>query len=1253
MKTCILHCCGDCTSSQNEKEEIDSEIIETGIEEINKLNEKYKEFGNQNPKFYFLYRKRIWNPSEKCYLGWERKRGLLCEFNLFLLKGINNFRVNTLENDLKIKYIITLDSDTNLCLDTASKLIGAMAHVLNKPKLNEKNIVVEGHALIQPRVGIELEASRKSLFTNIFYGNGGTDLYANAISDVYQDNFGEGIFTGKGIYDLEIFHQVLNEEIPENTVLSHDLLEGSYLRCGLASDIVLMDGCPNKYSSYITRLHRWIRGDWQIYLWLKNTIKIKNGTYKINPLNLLSKFKILDNLRRSLIPIFSFILMLLGAIIKIYSIFIIGIIALVMPTILDLINYIVFRKNIENSSISAHRNITKVMSELKASALRALLNLSFLPNTAYKSADAIIRSLYRITVSKENLLEWITSEEAEKQAKNDLSSYNKSMSINVFVAILGFIISIITRNIILLITSVIWAIGPEIAYIVSKENKKHSMYDEINKENKNYLLEIGKKTWSFFENHINEKNNFLPPDNYQEDRKEKIAPRTSPTNIGLGLLTIVSAYDLKYINLDKCVELIEKMLYTIEKMQKWNGHLYNWYNTVTLEPLYPRYVSTVDSGNFIGYLYTLKQFLVKIGNKEKLIQIIDNLIKNTDFSVLYDYKHSLFSIGFNIEENKLTDSYYDLLASEARQASLVAIAKRDIPSKHWNTLSRTLTSLNKYKGLVSWSGTAFEYLMPNINIKKYEGSLLDESCRFMVMSQKEYAKKLRIPWGISEAAFNLRDLNNNYQYKAFGIPWLGLKRGLEDDMVVSPYSVFLSLIYTPKEAIENIKLLEKEGMYDKYGFYESIDYTTARLNSKQEKAIVKTYMAHHQGLILLSINNFINNEILVERFSKNPEIQAIDILLQEKMPAKAIITKEKKEKIKRLKIKDYENYIQTEYTKTSLKQANVISNGNYTICTKTNGEGFSKYRNIMINRYKETADYSQGNFYYVKNLNNNKVFNTSLQNDRVIFAPDVNKFIKTEGNIQTTTETTVSPDEPLEIRRLTIKNIGETEENLEVINYFEPVLSTPAQDYAHMAFNNLFLSFEKLEDGEIIVKRKKRGPNEKNLFLGVCLYTETPCIGNVEYEIDKEKFIGKGNLEIPEMVRESKPYSNSTDLVTESILAIKKTIKIPAKEKIIIDLIMGISDTKEKALELVKSYENTNIITKTFKLARAKTETETIYLGLKGKDIAKYQKLLSYLIFKNPLKKLMVKENKNKVFSQSELWKFGISRRLANITGKN
>ena len=730
-----------------------------------------------------------------------------------------------------------------------------------------------------------------------------------------------------------------------------------------------------------------------------------------------------------------------------------------------------------------------------------------------------------------------------------------------------------------------------------------------------------------------------------------------------GLLSIISAYDLKYIELDKAIYLLSKMIDTIMKLQKWNGHLYNWYNTSTLEPLIPRYISTVDNGNFVGYLYTTKQFLLDSINShnqqlndkyqtQQMIKNINNIIQNTDFTVLYDHKKQLFSIGFDIEQNKLTNSYYDLLASEARQASLIAIAKKDVPVKHWSNLSRTLTSLNKYKGLISWSGTAFEYLMPAVNIKQYESSLLDESCKFLIMSQIQYAKNLGIPWGISEAAFNLKDFNNNYQYKSFGIPWLGLKRGLEDDMVVSPYSVFLSLNYVPREAISNLKDLEKENMYNKYGFYESIDYTISRLKYGKKYETVKTYMAHHQALSLLSINNFINKNILIYRFMKNPEIQAVDVLLQERIPEKAIITKEKKEKIEKVEPKDYQNYMQTVYTKIddNLNIANTISNGNYTVCTKQNGEGFSKYNGILVNRFKETADYKQGILFYIKDVSSKRIWtNTPIDKDNrgdkitVTFAPERSKFVRTDADIETITKIIVSPDDPVEIRRLQLKNNGTQERTLEITNYFEPVLSRPMQDYAHMAFNNLFLTFEKSENDNILVKRKKRGTNEKDMYLGTSFYTEHETIGEFEFEIDKEKFLGKKNNLIPEMVKESKPYSQNIGLVTDPCLASKRTIKIMPGEEIIFDLIICISKDKDIVLKLLEKYKNTKVISKTFELARAKVEAETIYLGLRGTDIEKYQKLLSYILFNNPLKKCILDNLPKTIYSQSNLWKYGIS----------
>lgn len=1245
---------GDCSESSMQEEKFDEEVIQEGLRQVEKLNKKYE---NQKfPIFNFIYRKREWNEKEGSYLGWERKRGMLNQLNQYILQGKNPFRINTIPETLKnIKYIITLDADTDLVLNSALELVGAMAHILNKPVLNEqKNIVIGGYGIMQPRVGINLDISYKTLFTKIFAGAGGIDCYTNAISDIYQDNFKEGIFTGKGIYDLKVFAKVMENAIPENTVLSHDLLEGCYLRCGLVSDIMLMDGYPTKYMSFMNRLSRWIRGDWQITKWLSRK----------SPLNILSKYKIFDNLRRSLFEISIIIaLIYINIIGKAFNINILGINIIlilieIIPFILELINYLIAKREGEEKQ----KTFTPKISGLKGIFTRTIITLGCLPYKAYISLKAILKTIYRVKITHKNLLEWTTSEEAEKITKTDIVSYYKNMTSNIIAGIIAFIIYVYCKNILSLILGILWIITPTIMWYISKEKQEKNAIELLNKKEQDYILEIGKKTWEFFEKYLRKEDNFLIPDNYQEDRKNKIVRRTSSTNIGLSMMAVISANDLGFISYEKAIELLKNILSTVDKLQKWNGHLYNWYNTETKEPLIPRYISTVDSGNFVGYMYVIKSWLENQNKNEEinqLIAIVNKLIKDTDFSQLYKKEQRIFSIGFNVEENKLTNSYYDLLASEARQASLIAIAKKDVPAKHWNSLSRTLTILGNHKGLISWSGTAFEYLMPNINIPKYKGSLLDESCKFMIMSQMEYAKKLQIPWGISEAAFNLKDLYSNYQYKAFGIPWLGLKRGLADEMVVATYGSILAITDYPKEVYQNLKKLENYGMYNKYGFYESIDFTPERLEKGSKASVVKTYMAHHQGLILLSINNLFNNNILQKRFMENPEINAISILLQETMPETAIITKENKEKVEKLKYVDYEDYIQDTYKKIDerLIRGNVIANENYFIAMNQKGDGVSKYKNILINRFKSTDDYPQGIFFDIKNIKSKKIWSSNyIPNNgkyQISFMPDKMEQELVNDNIKTRIETIIAPDEPVEIRKLSLENLGSEDEILEVTSHFEPVLSPKEQDYAHPAFNNLFLMFDfDNETNSIIVKRRKRNEHEQEIYMAVNLSTNSEVIGDLEYEIDEEKFTGRGNIGIPQMVKNSIPFSKKIGLVTEPVVALKRTMKVKTQQKSIINLVIAVGETKEKVIGNIKKYTVEENIKKAFELSKAKNEAQTRYLRIKGSQIRDYQKMLSYIIFNNPSKKLNLEKLPKQKYSQSNLWKYGISGDLPIILVK-
>ena len=1204
---------GDCTTSEKEMENIDKQLIECGKQEAENLNQKYK----TKNKFNFLYRKRRWNQGEEQYLGWERKRGLLLQFNDVLLKqGQSDFIVNTLEKfEEQIKYVITLDADTNLSLDQAQKMIGAMSHILNKPQIGEGR-VVDGYGIMQPRVGITLEDSQKTMFTKIFACNPGIDFYTNAISDVYQDCFKEGIFTGKGIYDLETYQRIIKNKLPENRILSHDLLEGNYLRCGMLSDIVLLDTFPNKYISYLERENRWIRGDWQIASWLEKKINRRN-----NPINKLSKFKIFDNLRRSILPIAQILLLAISIKENIIGLSILILSSLFICSILEIINKIIFKKSITEEKIYAEKNFYRNISGIRGSLLRNGLEVTFLPTIAINSLKAIVKTLYRLK-KKKKLLEWKTSEFVDKTAENTLESYCKKMIFNILFGILifGFL------NPFAMILGTLWVLGPYIAWVIGIENKK---VQNLSKENKKYLLEIARQTWKYFDEKLTEETNYLVPDNYQLGRKNKFVDRTSSTNIGLELLAIISSYDMKFISFDQAKEKLEKVINTIINLDKWNGHLYNWYNIKTLRPLKPEYVSTVDSGNFVGYLYVVKSFLENKDKENSLIDKVNKLIADTDFKVLYSPNSRLFSIGFDIENNKLTDSYYDFLASEARQASFVAIAKKDIKYKHWINLSRTLTSLNGYKGLVSWSGTAFEYLMPNLIVKVPEGSLIDEACKFAKVSQVEYAKRNNIPWGISESAYSLKDLQSNYQYKAFGIPWLGLKRGLEEDLVVSPYSTFLFLEYNIQEGIDNLRKLEDLDMRGEYGFYDSVDFTKERLGQHKSYEPVKTYMAHHQGLIINSINNIVNKDILKRRFMSNPEIKAVEILLNERMPESVVLSKEKTKKMPKGKYVNKYDDREIIYTKENdFKRINAISSEDYTSVIDTKGKGYSKYKDIQINRNRNRLDDKEGIGFFLKNMRNKKSW-SSFESDEIVFSQYKEDFFKREENIESLMTVFLVPDEPAEIRQLTIKNKGILREELEVYGYLEPLISNIKADIAHPAYNNMFLKFE-YEKGIVIASRKI---DDKKIYLGVKLLTDN--INEIELELEKEKFWGR-NYTFPKAVIDSSNFSNEVRENVEPVIALKTKIEIEPKEKQELNLIIYMSEDKEELINKIEdiNLENVNSI---LELAKAKSEEEIKFLELNGEKIENNQKLLGHCLEKDIPKTVDID------YRIEDVWKFGIS----------
>lgn len=1432
---------GDFKDADNEKMPGDDEIVKDALSLMEQLNKKYGR--SENPLFFFLLRHRQHNEKQNKWMGWERKRGALMEFNAMLLGDQNtsySIKSKGIDELPEIKYVITLDADTILPIDGAHRLIGAMSHTLNLPVIDEnRKIVVDGYGLMQPRIGVNLENGNKSLFSRIFAGEYGIDPYSNAVSDIYQDMFGEGIFTGKGIYDLKVFYSLLKESIPENTVLSHDLLEGSYVRTGLVTDIELIDSFPSRYNSFSNRTHRWVRGDWQLLRWLGGTVLNSSGIRVKNPLSMISRWKILDNIRRSLVSPFLMLIIILGFGILPGNVFFwlsISVLIQAFPLVTGIIDHIL-SKRFRTRSQKRH---IPVITGLKATLLRVLLLFIFLPYQAYLMTNAALKTLYRLTVTRKNMLEWMTAAVAEKQLGNSISSFWMKMRPSIVVSLIVVVVSFFLKPVTLFISIplfVIWSFAPFVAWYISQTDDEENV--GLASSDVFELRKLARKTWRYFEEFMNHRNHYLPPDNYQEDPPNGIAYRTSPTNIGLGLLSAVTARDLGYIGTYELYKTINDTITTVEKLDMWNGHLYNWYDTRSLYPLRPRYVSTVDSGNFVGYLIVLSQSMQEylhkpvvdrefikgledtislvepesaqekfgsglldgfkadenldlskwagaieeiLSNSKKinirksywkskvehmlnafkreitefsryvyaldsfsliakgendlpkesyeriqkiyeklkrnatlieiagyremefelneiikdlkkedgsklsedqlawleelkkavsksaehagkfiekyneLVHRIDKLANNTEFKHLYDEKKQLFSIGFNIEENELTNSYYDLLASEARQASFIAIARGEVGLKHWFRLGRTLTVIDYYKGLVSWSGTMFEYLMPLLIMKRYKNTLLDETYSFVVRSQKKYGRQRRVPWGTSESGFYSLDINLDYQYKAFGVPWLGLKRGLIEDMVVAPYATVLALPIDPQGTMENIHRFYKEGLNGPYGLYEAVDYTPERLPFGNSKGIVKSFMAHHQGMSLLAMNNYLNKNIMQERFHRDPVIKAAQLLLQEKVPTNIVFTKENKEKITPFKDVVYNegDSVRT-YSMPDpvLPRAHILSNGSYSVMVTERGTGYSRSNNIDISRWREdaTGD-SHGMFFYIRNVDSNNVWSAFDQpmgkcpdKYNVTFTPDKARFSRTDGDISTQTDIVVASGDNVEIRQLTFTNHSNESCVLEVTSYMEVVLASHGADVAHPAFSSLFIETEYVPDyHSLIAKRRPRIDTDRPMWMVNTMMVEGETVGDVQYETDRAQFIGRGhNTSNPVVMKKNKPLSNSTGAVLDPILSHRQMVRVKPLGTAKITFITAISDNRDTLLELAEKYMEIDAIDAAFKLALTRSRVEARYLNLKAFEMELYQDMMSHILFISPLlrtKESYIRKNNR---GQSSLWTYGIS----------
>lgn len=1255
---------GDCISSNKENIELDDKIIEHANKLINNLNNKYP----SSPKlFNYIYRKRVYSKGEKSYMGWERKRGALTQLNKLLLGRLSDgeiFRSMYLgHNDLpKVKYLITIDEDTALSLNSAKELVAIISHPLNKPILSKNNKrVVSGYGLIQPAIGLDIESANKSIFSKVFGGFGGLDIYTNAISNLYQDVFKEAIFTGKGIYNIELFDNILGNAVPENLVLSHDLLEGSFLRTGLASDVELQDGFPSNFIAYMKRNHRWYRGDIQIVSWLLNP---KSG------INLLSRWKIFDNLRRESLDILAFIYMVISLIISgkhfMFSIIIIFV-SLNFGYILSTIDQLLFGRNAERKQ----KQYIPVIYGLRANLLKMVFNIITIPYKAYIAIHAFCTSLYRMYISKKKLLEWATAESVEHNAKEKLYYVTKHMWPNVSFAIviiaytifsyLGYINN--TEYIFPLIMAFFYLIAPYSAYIMSKRVIFKDLNVLSDKEKK-VIIDLGKDTWKFFEENMTQLNNYLPPDNYQEDRRPKIVVATSPTNIGFGIMAIINAYDLKYISLDSAIRKLNNTLETVNKLEKWNGHLYNWYNIRTLEIKKPKFISSVDSGNFIASLFVLKDFILNIEYSKlitdvlipyvkNILDIVNNLINSTNFIALYCEDKNLFSIGFDIATNKLVDSYYDMLMSEARLTSMIAIASSKVTSKHWFVLARNLVKADRKKGLISWSGTSFEYFMPNLFTKTYKYTLIDESLNFSMHSQMKYAKTANdIPWGVSESGFAIQDDEQNYQYKAFGVPWLGLKRGLNDNMVVSPYASLLCLDYKPKAVFNNIKKLKKYNLYSNYGFYEAIDFTKKHIGKGNKFTIVKTYMSHHQGMILTAINNYINNDIIKERFHNNPSIAATEILLKERVPLSVPIKENllsKYNKFIQLDKSIYTSHIcfldEQAYMDEKKPSINIHTNGKLNTLILSNGINYITYNGISITKNRFISNKTTGNTIFFTDKTSGKTWSSAYEPNyikpfdySVDFSLGTTKFYRRDGYIETQSLICISPRYNMEIRKFTLKNNSKDVREIVINTELEIALSYQQDNVVHPAFNNLLI--EEYYDEELetlIAKKRTKDSQDKDIYL----FTKLVGI-DLAYEIETEK---------SKLIQDDGRSAFDENIVRyplSPVMAYRARILLDPNEEQSFYYLTGVTNSKyDINYTIVNADKDT--IEDEINYIFQRENINAKYLKLEHGKVELYNKILADALInrKHFDSKISIW---NESYNQSMLWKYGISGDLPIIT---
>ncbi|MGI8890293.1 MAG: glucoamylase family protein, partial [Chthoniobacterales bacterium] len=1199
----------------------DAEYFEVAARGITELNERH------GPgRFFLFHRPRSWSDSEQRWIGWERKRGKLEQLNRFLM-GESGPELDHLlcegnrEAIADIRYVITLDADTQLLRETARRLIETLSHPLNQPRLSvDGRKVLRGYTIIQPRVSATLPSATATWFSRIFADSGGIDPYTHAASDVYQDLTGEGSYHGKGIYDLAAFHHVLSGRFPENHLLSHDLLEGSHVRVGLATDIELLDVFPSSYISWWNRQHRWVRGDWQIIDWLKRRVPGHDGGSYPNSLSGFNQWKIFDNLRRSLVPVSIIGLLFSGWVLSseptLWSLLVTGL--LLWPVINAIIAIV----------IHPPPPGTRFWREPRDRLLRSALTILFLPDYAGLSLNAIARVAYRRLRSHRHFLEWETAQAAHSRAKNQERQFVLArLWIPGLSVLLLNVVSYADEAAIIAAAPFLlfWTFFPLVVVMINRKATT-ARGGILSASDRRMLRATARRTWRYFDDFVGEHTNWLPPDNVQETPTREIFMRTSPTNIGLWMLATVAANDFGYLSLNALITRNLGTLETLEKLERFEGHLLNWYDIGKLEALHPRYVSTVDSGNLLASLWTFsnscselagrplldaaalrgiadtldvigqvagatdepnlppaflalermtasppvnlveviarlrsareparelsetlftdegdprgywprqieKQILAwnevidrylrpleilaaappqlmslgtaahedrrealaatyslnniavsnlpglaalmafqnrrdelnlpppvrdwldvlvgavtesaqnagqELGRLNEIIRRTGEFERGMDLRFLYDEKRRIFAIGYQVAERRLDNSFYDLLASEARLTSLLAIARGEVPLEHWWALGRPFGSAYGRLPLLSWSGTMFEYLMPILFTRTHENSLLDRACHDAVHCQIAYGDAMGVPWGISESAFSAVDRNQVYQYHAFGVPALALKRGQDKDLVIAPYASALALGVEPVAAVKNLRRLAHVGeaaLVGDHGYYESIDYSRRKEPGGAEGIAVQCFMVHHQGMSLLAFDNALHDGIVRTRFHADPRIRATEPLLHEHIPASILpTTGEAHEERPQPRVTPVAgaSAAASHTAETSTPKTQLLSNGNCSVMVTNSGGGYLRWQDFDITRWRaDTTRDLIGAVCYVRDLEQGTRWSTTNLPIRSpksryswLFTPDKAEFRRTTEPCDTFTDIVVSAEDDAEVRRITLVNLS-------------------------------------------------------------------------------------------------------------------------------------------------------------------------------------------------------------------------------------